>query len=472
MAQDCHLPIINEQHLQNIVLVRTSVNACLRGLLGTNKVAVKLLNDRKWIDRLNRAGILGQVSSERILVPLGLFEAHSVVGLVRDWMTQGSLHSLLHERDLFPELSTAVCLQILSDVAEGLAQLHALSLPHGALKSTNVLLDQQFHAKLCDWGQEVDLHSSAPNGRGPRHRDLPYVSPEVLLGSATSIEADLYSFGVLLWETLNRKQPCDDIDLLQTKLELGVPVELLPPTTPQKHVLTQLIIRCLNSEPQKRPSAAECALVLRETVAAIDPQMLPKAILHLKSCKNKSCKRTSKNWTSKIMPQPETLPMPSSQNLQGKVSPPVAIRTRSQTGGCRVEAGNRAVHSNNGRQRIQTQQSTSLRSPCLSPTTLNRISQVQGNQVNSQLSADRRCCRLLLERREAIVRYMTEGRFNNLLDVLRARQAVNHETYEIITAGLTLTARTRCLLDICSCLGENVAMLVATTLGLVSTDHT
>lgn len=76
------------------------------------------------------------------------------------------------------------------------------------------------------------------------------------------------------------------------------------------------------------------------------------------------------------------------------------------------------------------------------------------------------------ERRESIVRFMTEGRLNNLLDVLQARQAVTRETYEIITAALTLNARTRCLLDICSCLGENVAILVATTLGLVSTKNT
>lgn len=92
--------------------------------------------------------------------------------------------------------------------------------------------------------------------------------------------------------------------------------------------------------------------------------------------------------------------------------------------------------------------------------------------VKCELSVRRSCCRLLQERREAIVHCMTEGRLNNLLDVLRARHAVTRETYEIITAALTLTARTRCLLDICACLGENVAILVATTLGLVSTENT
>lgn len=65
---------------------------------------------------------------------------------------------------------------------------------------------------------------------------------------------------------------------------------------------------------------------------------------------------------------------------------------------------------------------------------------------------------------------MTEGRLNNLLDVLRARRAVTREDYEFIMAAMTLSARTRCLLDMCACLGERVAVLVATTLGLVSVE--
>jgi len=41
-----------------------------------------------------------------------------------------------------------LCLRIMLDVAEGLAHIHAIPLPHGALKATNVLLDQQYNAKV------------------------------------------------------------------------------------------------------------------------------------------------------------------------------------------------------------------------------------------------------------------------------------------------------------------------------------
>uniref|UniRef100_A0A8C1SAN5 Adhesion G protein-coupled receptor G1 n=1 Tax=Cyprinus carpio TaxID=7962 RepID=A0A8C1SAN5_CYPCA len=508
MARASHLQMIDEKDLRDVVLVRTSVGACLRGHFGRTgrKVAVKLIKDSKWIDRLKKEGMLGRVCSEEVLVPLGVYTTHSLVGLVWDWMTEGSLDSLLHESDMFPELSMALCLRILLDVSKGLAHLHAIPLPHGALKATNVLLNQQYCAKLCDWGQEINMDLSTSNGCGPYYRDLAYVSPEVIQGAVPSVEADVYSFGVLLWETLNRKRPCEGIDQLQTKLELGLEVDLLPPMTPQSPALTQLIIRCLNSDPQKRPSAEECAVVLRTALAVFDPQTLTEAVLHLKTCKERRllsckmrsswelpielhnledniCKSTTKNWNSKVIPHNETLPV-SSPNAKVKAPLPIGTRGCPQIGCCR-DTGKSSVQSNNscsghgftqinGRPRVpQRQDSTSLRSPCVSPTTIFQSNPQNnaGNQVKCQLSAGRSCCQLLQERREAIVRCMTEGRLNNVLDVLRARQAVTRETYEIITAALTLTARTRCLLDICACLGENVAILVATTLGLVSTEN-
>ncbi|XP_067298747.1 receptor-interacting serine/threonine-protein kinase 2 isoform X2 [Pseudorasbora parva] len=424
-------------------------------------------------------------------------------------MTEGSLESTLHETNRYPDLSMALCLRVMRDVAEGLAHIHAIPLPHGALKATNVLLDQEYHAKLCDWGQEMDMHLTTSNGCGPCYRDLAYVSPEVLQGAVPSVEADIYSFGVLLWETLNRKRPCEGIDQLQTRLQLGLGVDLLPPMTPQNHALTQLMVRCLNSEPQKRPSAEECAVVLRTALAAFDPQTFAEDVLHLKKCKERrllsckmhetwelpielhnleqqdnSCKGRTKHWTSKVIPRTETLPV-SSIKAKGKPPLPMATRGCPQIG-CFRDTGKSSVQSSyscsdlgftqiNGHCGIsQRQSSPSLKSPCVSSTTLFQSTPQHntGNQVKCELSVGRSCCRLLRERREAIVRCMTEGRLNNLLDVLRARHAVTREMYEIITAALTLTARTRHLLDICACLGENVAILVATTLGLVSTENT
>ncbi|XP_036443285.1 receptor-interacting serine/threonine-protein kinase 2 [Colossoma macropomum] len=536
MSQASVLKEFREEDLMDVALVRTSVDACLRGHLArtARRVAVKLLgcSTAEGCDRLaqvKNALTLGRVCSERILVPLGLFKAPSLFGLVWDWMAEGSLHSLLYETHVYPDLPMAPRLQVLLDVAEGLNHLHAIPLPHGALKATNVLLDQQYRAKLCDWGQQtcLDLRAPTSHSGSPCFRDLAYMSPEVIQGGAPSIKADMYSFGVLIWEALNRRQPCEVTDHLQTLLlsaqegvETGVEVKLLPLETPQCHVLTRLVIRCLSSEPNRRPLAEECVVELRKAVATLGSDAGTTAARRLKECKERAmlcCKNPTawalpvelnnlegysggmrrKNLTSKTIPvngpclskAAPRIPKSDETSPRGTLPVPATARASPPAGCCKGTANNPVLSK--GTSSItcnspgfrwcgvlcdvsQTRTPTPPNTPCGSPTAAIQAS-LQRPSLASQVyhgSAGWSCCRLLQEKREAIVHCMTEGRLNNLLDVLRARQAVTREAYELITAALTLTARTRCLLDICSCLGENVALLVASTLGLVSREAT
>ncbi|KAI4889262.1 hypothetical protein NFI96_013526 [Prochilodus magdalenae] len=534
MSQASVLKEFRQEDLRDVALVRTSVDACLRGYLGrtARPVAVKLLSCSaaegcEWLAQVKNALTRGRVCSERVLAPLGLYNAHSLFGLVWDWMAEGSLHSLLYETHLYSDLPMALRLQILLDVAEGLNHLHAIPLSHGALKATNVLLDQHYRAKLCDWGQQtvMDIRAPVSSGGSPCFRDLAYMSPEVIQGAVPSTKVDMYSFGVLIWETLNRRHPCEVMDHLQTLVlsaqegaETGVEVQLLPPETPHCHGLTQLVIRCWSSEPNRRPLAEECVVELKKAVATLDSDASTTAVRKLKACKERAllcCQNStawalpielnnlegysgsikSKNLISKTIPvnvPPLNKPAPRisrSEETCPRGSPPVprTARTSLPTGCCKNTANNpvlckgtlsitydipRRYDVVSGVSRTRT--STPPNTPCGSPTMVIPAPLQHPSLANQvcQSSAGWSCCRLLQQRREAIVHCMTEGRLNNLLDVLRARQAVTRETYELITAALTLTARTRCLLDICSCLGENVALLVASTLGLVSTEAT
>ncbi|KAL6469064.1 hypothetical protein MHYP_G00225880 [Metynnis hypsauchen] len=532
MSQAPVLMEFREEDLRDAALVRTSVGACLRGHLGrtARRVAVKLLGCSAagrcdWLVQVKNALTAGQVCSERILVPLGLFKAPSLFGLVWDWMAEGSLHSLLYEIHLYPDLPKALRLQVLLDVAEGLNHLHAIPLPHGALKATNVLLDQQYRAKLCDWGQQtcLDLRAPASGGGSPCFRDLAYMSPEVIQGGAPSIKADMYSFGVLIWEVLNRRQPCEVMDHLQMLLlsaqegvETGVEVKLLPPDTPWCHILTRLVTRCLSSEKNCRPLAEECVVELRKAVATLGSDASTTAARRLKECKERAllcCKNPTalaltaeinnlegysggtrrKNLTSKTIPvngpclskAAPRIPKSDETSPRGTVPVPATAKASPPHGCCKDTANNPVL--SRGTSSItcnspgfrqcdvsQTRTPTPPNTPCGSPTAAIQASLQHPGLANQvcHSSAGWSCCRLLQEKREAIVHCMTEGRLNNLLDVLRARHAVTREAYELITAALTLTARTRCLLDICSCLGENVALLVASTLGLVSREAT
>uniref|UniRef100_A0A4W3H8C2 CARD domain-containing protein n=1 Tax=Callorhinchus milii TaxID=7868 RepID=A0A4W3H8C2_CALMI len=70
------------------------------------------------------------------------------------------------------------------------------------------------------------------------------------------------------------------------------------------------------------------------------------------------------------------------------------------------------------------------------------------------------CTRILKQCREFLINYMTEGRLNHILDVLRSQKLLTKASYETIAALNTQTSRTRALLDICLCLGEGAARVV------------
>ncbi|XP_060796716.1 receptor-interacting serine/threonine-protein kinase 2 isoform X2 [Neoarius graeffei] len=464
--------------------------------------------------------VQGGVCVERLVQPVGVYRSRFLTGLLWDWMPEGSLHSLLYETRLYPDLPLVLRLQILLDAAEGLNVLHAVSLPHGALKTTNVLLDQQYRAKLCDWGQGtlVDVRTRVPPSSTPCFRDLAFLAPEVLQGNVPSVKSDVYSFGVLMWETLNRRPLSEGLDQLQNLVmctqegaEPGMGINLLPPETPQSHALTQLIARCWSVDPKQRPLAEECVLELRKVLETLDSGAHCAAVRLVKACKERallSCKHTPawempvelnnlegyggstspKHLMSKTIPvmvpysHRHTPPTPKSDETIPRGSPPFPAPTRASlpTACCRVGSSHSAggLSSTNPGGRPcggvwgvkQTRASPSSNTPCGSPTSPTHTAAHPVNQSACPVSSGWTCCRLLQERREAIVHFMTEGRLNNLLDVLRARRAVTREDYEFIMAAMTLSARTRCLLDMCACLGERVAVLVATTLGLVSVE--
>ncbi|KAM0038024.1 putative protein kinase RLK-Pelle-WAK family [Helianthus debilis subsp. tardiflorus] len=127
--------------------------------------------------------------------------------LISEFIPNGTLYDCLHgEANGFP-FSLNMILQITTEVAGALAYLHSTtSIPiyHGDIKTSNILLDNKYRAKVSDFGTSrfvsIDKTHLTTSVRGTAG----YLDPEYFQSSQFTEKSDVYSFGVFLIELLKK----------------------------------------------------------------------------------------------------------------------------------------------------------------------------------------------------------------------------------------------------------------------------
>lgn len=97
-------------------------------------------------------------------------------------------------------------LNALMDVAMGMMHLHAHNIVHGDLKPDNVLLrssPQGMVAKVADFGLSVLMPANRSHLSGLRHGTPLYIAPEMVSHARVSKAADVYAYGVMMWELVH-----------------------------------------------------------------------------------------------------------------------------------------------------------------------------------------------------------------------------------------------------------------------------
>lgn len=146
--------------------------------------------------------------------------------------------------------------------ARGMAYLHSGNPPvlHRDLKSANLLLDKSYTAKVCDFGlSRLKAQERSMTGNCGT---VQWMAPEVLANMRYNEKADVYSYGIILWELLSRECPYDGMTPIQCALAVlnrdkrpDIP-KWCPPA------LHALIRSCIKKEPNLRPSFANIILAL------------------------------------------------------------------------------------------------------------------------------------------------------------------------------------------------------------------
>eukprot|EP01094_Clydonella_sp_ATCC50884_P026721 TRINITY_DN7426_c0_g1_i2.p1 TRINITY_DN7426_c0_g1~~TRINITY_DN7426_c0_g1_i2.p1 ORF type:complete len:505 (+),score=138.44 TRINITY_DN7426_c0_g1_i2:556-2070(+) len=238
-----------------------------KGRLHGKEVAVKKLisvavNEEVLEEFKREAAIMSNLHHPNILLFMGACCEPNNLMLVTELMPMGSLQDVLFENDM--ELSFKQRIHILTSVVLGMNWLHSLRPPflHRDLKSGNVLLDSNLNVKIADFGM-TSVRSLDENGdpyEGPVGSPF-YMAPEVMLGKGSTPKSDVYSFSIIVWETLTGQEPYkDEFDSYESLVEGITFDETRPPLFDWiPKAMCELMEKCWANDPDERPSFSDIA---------------------------------------------------------------------------------------------------------------------------------------------------------------------------------------------------------------------
>ncbi|XP_011082990.1 probable serine/threonine-protein kinase PBL23 [Sesamum indicum] len=192
-----------------------------RGVLQNGrKVAVKLMDQagKQGEDEFTaEVELLGRLCSPYLLLLIGYCSESNRKLLVYEFMANGGLQEHLYpisgNKTVSSNLNWETRLRIALEAAKGLEYLHEHISPpviHRDFKSSNILLDKNFHAKVSDFGL-AKLGSEKAGGHVSTRvlGTQGYVAPEYALTGHLTTKSDVYSYGVVLLELLTGRVPVD-----------------------------------------------------------------------------------------------------------------------------------------------------------------------------------------------------------------------------------------------------------------------
>ncbi len=217
-----------------------------------------MLKFQEWVDPKTmeeferEIQFLSELKNPGIVSLIGASKLPGKLAIVTEFIPNGSLEKLMTKK-----IPYATKLKIVLEIAEAINFLHKNNVLHRDIKADNVLIastdvNAQNMIRLSDFGSarrfaEDKMETYTRNVGTPI-----YMAPEILQKKRYSKEADIYSFGILLWVIITQKEPYTAFNHVWdvTKFVIDGNREVIPAGCPADYA--ELITGCWDPDPQKR----------------------------------------------------------------------------------------------------------------------------------------------------------------------------------------------------------------------------
>ncbi|XP_022845996.1 probable LRR receptor-like serine/threonine-protein kinase At1g12460 [Olea europaea var. sylvestris] len=235
----------------------------------------------------HKIGRLGYLQHPNLVAFQGYYWSCSMQLILSEFVSNGNLHDNLHGvnyhgmsfRFSNPELNWPRRFQIASRTARALAYLHHDCRPpvlHLNVKPSNILLDENYNAKLSDYGLGKFLPLQNNYGSRNIHNAVGYIAPELSQSSKLVDKCDVYSFGAILLELVTGRKPVESPamservilrEYVRDLMEMGsasncFDLSLRGFAENELIQVLKLGLICTCETPSRRPSMAEVVQVL------------------------------------------------------------------------------------------------------------------------------------------------------------------------------------------------------------------
>jgi serine/threonine protein kinase len=234
-----------------------------KGTCRGQTVAIKVLkkfNASLKEEFLAEVEIMAAVVHPHIVLLLGACtDDEKKWSMVTEFCARGDLNGILHGKDK-DKLSISKKMHCALDICAGMSWLtgEEVRILHRDLKPANVLVDANWTCKIADFGLSLLKAKGVVKGDDAGGGSPLWMSPEALLEEEKITEkTDVYSFGLVLWEILTQQALFPEYTDLDVFTEDIAKKGVRPILNKQFPLLDDIVVKCWQRDPTKRPSFQE-----------------------------------------------------------------------------------------------------------------------------------------------------------------------------------------------------------------------